>query len=284
MSDTKTRRVAVVGIDGCGKSSVLARLRELAPPTTTFESFTCPDFHDTRNAPLATLSRQLKAMSDGADTIGNLQLKALALYLQMTLYGPVERFFTDTYRPAVLVCERHPLIETLVYGPFYLLLAGIDGNGAAALDELGAVLHRTDPGALDAITAWHAAEMRRLGEKFELWELLGEVADVVGADTADSVAALGARYRTTLPDAVLWLDVPPAQAAARCALRSNGAVMEAHETPEFLDTLRGGYLRTRDLLTAAFPELRFHTIDTSDGVDLDESVSTCVTEGRLFDE
>ncbi|MEV6275156.1 hypothetical protein [Nocardia sp. NPDC051832] len=281
MSAPQTRRIAVVGIDGAGKTSVLTRLRELAPATAAFESFTCPDFHDTPNAPLSALSRQLKAMSDGADTIGNLQVKAVALYLQMTLYGPVEKFHTDTYRPSVLVFERHPLIETQVYGPFYLLLAGIEGDLTAAYEELDAVL---EPGALDRIRGWHDREMRRLGLELELTDLLGDIAGLVGRDPADSVAGFAARFRTTLPDDVLWLDVPPEQAAARCAQRGAGASKEAHETPEYLAALRDGYLRARDLFAEAFPRLRFHTIDTGDGVDLDKSVYTCITEGRLFDE
>ena len=57
---------------------------------------------------------------------------------------------------------------------------------------------------------------------------------------------------------------------------------EAHETAERLAMLREGYLRVRDTLASAFPEIGFHRIDTADGVDLDESVRACVREGKLF--
>ena len=154
-----TRRVTVVGIDGCGKSSVIAALRESAAETFRLVTVTCPDFHDTPNAPLHRLSRQLKAFSDGADEVGSPVVKAVALYLQMTLFGPVERFFVTTYRPAVLVCERHPLIETMVYGPLYVRLGELGAADATAQQAIRELLeqHRNS-GTLDTILAWHRAE------------------------------------------------------------------------------------------------------------------------------
>ncbi|BAX98691.1 thymidylate kinase [Mycobacteroides stephanolepidis] len=278
-----TRRIAIVGIDGCGKSAAIARLRELAPPGLgRFPTMTCPDFHDTRDAPLQRLSRQMKAFSDGCDEIESLEMKALAMYFQMTLYGPVERFFLDTFTPTALLCERHPLIEVLVYGPFYLLLAQPDWDGKALEDSISAVLDRHEPGTFDIIRDWHASEANRLGLDRDIWAMLHDVAAIVPKDIASCVATFSDRFRTTLPDVVLWLDVPPEQAAARCAARSAGGVKEAHETPEFLAVLREGYVRTRETLATSFPGVAFHRIDTSDDVDITESVRHCVREGNLF--
>lgn len=279
-----TRRVAIVGIDGAGKSSVMARLRELAPSGdhVSFASMTCPDFHNTRDVPLTDLSKQLRAFSVGCDEISSLEMKATAMYLQMTLFGPVERHFLDTWAPDVLVFERHPLIELLVYGPLYVALARPEWNGHDREAEIAEVLERHRPGTFNDILAWHRCESTRLGSAPDIWLLLSEIADLVGRDITSSVAGFAARFRTTLPDAVLWLDVPPEQAAARCAERSGDGPTEAHETAERLAALRDGYLRVRDTLAAAYPEVGFHRIDTGDGVDLDESVRACVTEGKLF--
>ena len=279
-----TRRVAIVGIDGAGKSSVMARLRELAPTgdPDAFAAMTCPDFHNTRDVPLTELSTQLKAFSVGCDEISSLEMKATAMYLQMTLFGPVERHFLDTWSPDVLVFERHPLIELQVYGPLYVALAGPDWNGHDREHEIAAVLERHRPGTFDDILAWQHSQAARLGSARDIWSLLSEIADLVGRDITASVAGFAARFRTTLPDAVLWLDVPPEQAAVRCALRSGEGMEEAHETAERLAMLREGYLRVRDTLASAFPEIGFHRIDTADGVDLDESVRACVREGKLF--
>ncbi|WP_167473639.1 hypothetical protein [Nocardia arthritidis] len=280
-----TRRIAIVGIDGSGKSSVLARLRALAPGAaapTVFASMTCPDFHNTRDVPLAELSRQLKAFSVGCDEVGSVELKAIAMYLQMTLFGPVERHFVTTFEPDVLVFERHPLIELLVYGPLYTALARPGWQERTRLDEIAEVLERYAPGTFDDILAWHRAEAVRLGAAPDIRSVLGEIADLVDRPVPESIAGFADRFRTTLPDAVLWLDTPPEQAAARCAARSADGPVEAHETAERLGALREGYVRVRHTLARAFPEVGFHRIDTGDGVELAESVLACVTEGKLL--
>jgi thymidylate kinase len=279
----RTRRIAIVGLDGCGKSSVVTRVRELAPARPgAFASITCPDFHDTPDAPLHRLSRQMKAFSDGCDEIGSAEMKALSMYLQMTLYGPVERFILDTFAPDVLVCERHPLIETFVYAPLYVLLAGSHWDGSALEPAITSVVDRSGDEVLSSVSGWHATESARLGDSLTLWQRFAEVASAVQARFPTAVADFGERYRTTLPDAVIWLDVPPEQAAARCAGRRPSGLVETHETLGFLALLRKGYLRFQEDMAREFPCVPIHVVDTSDGVDIDRSVRACITEGRLF--
>lgn len=278
-----TRRVAIVGIDGCGKSSVISRLRELSQSQSgSFASITCPDFHDTKDAPLQALSRKMKAFSNGCDEIGSIEMKALSMYMQMTLYGPVETFFLDTYAPEVLVCERHPLVETFVYGPLYRLLASGDWDGDAVELAARSVVDSGGGEVLSSVLDWHAAECRRLGNQMSLWQRFDDVAQALCADFPAAVADFGRRYRTTLPDVVLWLDISPEQAARRCAARGLADAREIHETSQFLSILRQQYLKFGQSLEAAFPHVRLHVVDTGDGVDLDRSVQACVDEGRLF--
>jgi thymidylate kinase len=280
----RTRRIAIVGLDGCGKSSVITRMRELAPATPgAFASITCPDFHDTPDAPLHRLSRQMKAFSAGCDEIGSAEMKALSMYLQMTLYGPVERFILDTFAPDVLVCERHPLIETFVYGPLYVLLAGSNWDGGALEPAITSVVDRSGAEVFSSVSGWHASETARLGDGLTLWQRFADVASAVQARFATAVTDFAERYRTTLPDAVIWLDVPPEQAAARCAGRGHSGPAETHETPGFLAILREGYLRFQENMAREFPYVPIHVVDTSEGVDVDRSVRACITEGRLFE-
>jgi thymidylate kinase len=278
-----TRRVAVVGLDGCGKSSVISRLRELSPTHShSFASITCPDFHGTKNAPLQALSKTMKVFSNVCDEVRSPEMKALSMYLQMTLYGPVEQFFIETFAPEVLVCERHPLVETFVYGPLYRLLASSDWDDVAVGGAMRSALGTDGGDVFDSVLGWHVAESRRLGAEMSLRERFDDVGQALAADFSIAVADFGRRYRTTLPDVVLWLDVSPKQAAQRCAARTTTGATETHETLEFLTILRQEYLGFSRTLADRFPHVQMHVIDTGDGADLDSSVQACVTEGRLF--
>jgi hypothetical protein len=280
---TNPRRIALVGIDGCGKSSVIAQLREMARDAPgSFRSITCPSFHDTPDAPFQELSRCMKAFSDATDVVGSLEAKVIALYLQMTLYGPVERFFVDTFHPSVLVCERHPIVESFVYGPFYVHLGRGEWGGTDIEARIRGVVDRDEPGSFDAVLAWLRDEAARLGHHEDVWQLLTDIAAMAKLDFATMAATLERHYRTTVPDTVLWLDLPPDQAEARCRARSGGGLLEMHETTEFLAMLRDGYAQAHEQFADAFPHIGFHVIDTSDSVGLADSVRACVEEAKIF--
>ncbi|MFC3965379.1 hypothetical protein [Nocardia jiangsuensis] len=252
-----TARIAVVGIDGCGKSSLIARLRHEFSDDRLL-TVSCPDLHHNGDGPLHDLSRKLAAVGEAADALGNPVVKAATLYLRMTLYGPVEDFLLRTYRPEVLVCERHPIIETLVYAPLYARLARRAAPGSTA------VLDRAEqrlPGATAALRRWQTLEQDRVGIGGDLTTVLDELVAILGTGTEAAVARLAQTYRTTLPDRVLWLDTPPAEAARRLALR--GGQRETHENIAHLETLRAGYRELGD----RSPGLRFARISTSDADD-----------------
>lgn len=274
MISNQTQRIAVVGIDGCGKSLVISRMRAVISEDTSFEAISCPDFHENANAPMYTLSKQLKALSDAADAIGDPVIKASALYLRMTLYGPVERFFTDTYSPSVLMCERHPLIETLVYAPLYMQLGRHGRGGEAAWEAIRSRAEQGAPHAGAAIDRWYAKEAARILSTGDLWDILGEIAQLIESGTQTALAGFGMRYRTTLPDEVIWLDTPPREAARRCAIRAGGA--EVHETLQHLTALRSNYLRVRDELSRTHPTLIFHTVSNNDADGIEDVVRRCL--------
>ncbi|MEM7394064.1 MAG: hypothetical protein AAF492_17120, partial [Verrucomicrobiota bacterium] len=135
--------MALAGIDGSGKSTVMRRFADLAREhDQNVFALTCPQFHDTPDVPLKELSRSLDAFSRASDSMGSFELKAAALFLQMTLYAPIEQFVEQTFRPEMILSERHPLIDTLAYGPFYTLmirekpdLAGCEASLIEAIDR-----------------------------------------------------------------------------------------------------------------------------------------------------
>jgi hypothetical protein len=258
-----TLRAAILGIDGSGKSLLVEHLRAVGSSRSTLIAFNCPDFHHTPNAPLAALSAHLKALSDLADDLGSVSLKLTALCLRMTLYGPVERFFRETYCPACLISDRHPIIDTLVYLPLYrqrLSTAAIDG-----LVDVHAVREQLDarePGAYEAICAWHRSESRRLGREAGLDSLGVELVQSLTGPLEDRIEALALRYRTTLPDVVVLLDVSIEEALRRSELRGR---RELHEERHGLTSLRDSYERVLGQLSALGPGIEVHRISNAGG-------------------
>jgi thymidylate kinase len=270
------RRVAIVGIDGSGKSVLVERLR------TRFEhspgrlaAFNCPSYHDTPDAPLAELSARLKALSDVADELRSFELKLAALYLRMTLYGHVERFYTTTFAPDHLVSDRHPLVDTLVYVPLYQRKVAEVLDGAALEPVLRERLAGC-PGAYDAARGWHELENRRLRRATDFWAIAVDVVRAFAQPTETVLAEFGARYGTTLPDVVVLLDVDAAEAARRSAGR-DASGGELHEDERALGMLRDTYEVVLGELAELRPEIEVHRI-ANGGRDLDATLAELMAE------
>jgi predicted nucleic acid-binding protein len=231
-----------VGIDGSGKSALVQRLQtRFASAPNRLVAFTCPSFHNTPDAPLAGLSVQLKVLSNVADELRSFELKLATLYLRMTLYGPVERFFRQTFAPDHLVSDRHPLVETLVYLPLYRRSVSGPADGAALEPVVRERLAAAGaPGAYDAARRWHDLENRRLRRDTDFWALAADVVDAFAQPPDAILAAFGRRYGTTLPDVVVLLDVDAEEAARRVAGRGSGG-RELHEDEQALTVLRDNY-------------------------------------------
>ncbi len=223
------KKIAIVGIDGCGKSTIAQRCRREGVAVMT-----CPAYHETPRTPHAELSRALDALSRLADRVRSFELKAAAMYLQMTLYGDVERSFDAP----VLVSEHHAIVDSLAYAPLYVraVRGPIDR-------KLEGVIRESVP--FDAIL--------RLSP--DLWELPPQVAALFRGP--DPVAELGRRCKTTLPDVALMLDVPVGVALARLKSRQGS---ELHESPDALAALRES---TRAVVTS----LGGHVVDATKSID-----------------
>src|SRR5690349_20980970 len=93
---TGTLRVAITGVDGSGKTTVIRELRKLyAQKPNEIFAFRAPQFHEDPNLPFGPLSKAIDDLSVFADLsqdpVESVSLKCLALFLSMTLYGDIER-------------------------------------------------------------------------------------------------------------------------------------------------------------------------------------------------
>jgi thymidylate kinase len=265
------RVVAVAGIDGCGKTSVIRRFAELWPEARGgMLSLTCPTYHETPNAPFARLSERLHRFSRASDALGSFELKGAALYLQMTLHGPVERFLLDAYRPALLLTEHHSLIDTLAYGAIYMMM--IRKHADAALETpLREKLDSGAPGSYDEIVHWAALHAEQVGTPASVFELGLALATMLKRPRAELIAELARRYGTGLPDVLLLLDLPAQIAVER--LRTRGDVQgELHEQAPMLEQLRRLYHDVADYLKREHPETETFVIDTASSGSIDDTL------------
>jgi len=237
------RRVAVVGIDGAGKSSVVRRCAERLGGAGVV-AMACPAYHETPDAPLHRLSRRLEAFSSATDALGSASLKAASMYLQMTLFGPVERFLVETFRPHTVLSERHALIDPIAYSPLYArLITDVDrATEASFREDLGEAAWRD-------VLAWQALEAERLGVARTLWDIPALLVELAARPWPELFETLGAHFRCGLPDVVVMLDLPVEVALERVGGR--GGTREVHEGAELLGLLRQTYLKLLEALEAA---------------------------------
>jgi hypothetical protein len=267
----KQRVVAVAGIDGCGKTSVIRRFGELWPGSRGHAiALTCPTFHETPNVPFARLSERLHRFSRAADALGSFELKGAALYLQMTLHGPVERCLLDAYRPALLLTEHHSLVDTLAYGAIYTTM--IRKPADAALERpLREALDSGAPGSYDEIVDWAALHAEQFGTAASVFDLGLAVATMLTRPRAELIPELTRRYGTGLPDVLLLLDLPVPLAIER--LRARGEAQgELHEQAAMLEQLRRLYHDVADYLKREHPETETFVIDAASSGDIDDTL------------
>jgi len=265
------RVIAVAGIDGCGKTSLIRRFTELWPDGSGgVLTLTCPNYHLTPNAPFARLSERLHQFSTTADALGSVELKGAAMYLQMTLHGPVERCLLDAYRPACLLTEHHSIVDTLAYGAIYTSM--IRGYADAALEApLRAAIDSHAPGGYDEIVKWAALHAQQVGTPKSLFELGLAVARLLTQPRPAIVAELTRRYGVGLPDVLIVLALPVPLAIER--LRARGDVQrELHEQAPMLEHLRRFYHDVAEYLRREHPAVEILVIDVAKSGTVEETL------------
>lgn len=207
-----SRSVAILGIDGSGKSSVSRLLAETASrgSTSAWVSDRLELFENGRPRDLQPLitDEVRKLVGRSAKKAGSLKLykipKLAELLLRDRLLGEIERWFA----PRLIVLDGSPLLNLAAWSVLY--------RGDLSEEDCRRAIE-----ALAGDETTPAADP--LFRKYP--ELL-------------SLRRLGlARLRR--PDAAVFLDLPPETAVERA--RKRGAAMQAHETAERLGRLSAAY-------------------------------------------
>lgn len=258
------RTLAIVGIDGTGKSTVCHSLfRHLARGPLRVRGFSSLQLFDDPDLPLGGLSRTFDVLSGLADERQSAPLKAVALFLGMTLFGPVERFLTETYDPDWLITERHPVIDSMVYARFYLSRIGtaIDPALVRCIDERFEAEGWEADQTWDRVHAWISGLPTLDGIERDFFTLPLALQTLFALPAEELLDRLCALYRTTLPDHALLLTMPVAVADHRIAERQrrDGKPRDLHENEQALDLLQTAYHQACGQLRRLHPRLRVET-------------------------
>ncbi|MFJ8630165.1 hypothetical protein [Streptomyces sp. NPDC093568] len=241
-------RVALVGIDGVGKTTVLHRIREQEDIAVVH----AVRGHEDPDSPFADLSVALADASSAADDLGRVQLKVAVLYLQLCLFGPAERQAVD--RSRTLLADRHPLVDPLVYLPMFARVERDTEPGS----DVEAWWHKQQPGAAQAVSDW----LLTCSGTTDPWELGTDVLRWGTMPPHEMLSRLGRSFGVTLPDGVILLDLPVAQALRRTRERARGS--ELHETRAFLSATHQRYGEVLDWMSEARPDLAVRRVDCAD--------------------
>lgn len=281
--------VAFVGIDGSGKSAVFRHLEDAGIiGSWRYPTLTCPEYHETPDLPLADLSRALFRLSKAADVADCRGAKLCALYLQMTMFGPIQRFVQDVNAPDVIWSERHALIDAITYSTFYTADHNTPEDTAKITAQLRDEVDKDFPGSWDRIMSWMSLQNHRRGATERFWDL-PEILYNLHADlgTADFAAELERRFECLLPEAVIFLDVPADVAIERIRQRHSveGGTDELHERSATLHLISEAYQNTLASLGALNRNCRTYLVPAGPGHTIDDVacqiVQICVDAGYL---
>ncbi|MFJ8833465.1 hypothetical protein [Micromonospora aurantiaca] len=278
MADRAPYRVALVGIDGSGKTAVAQGLAARAAGSGHRGDLAVLHAvrpHENGEGPARQLSRHLHRVSLVADRLGSPELKIGTYYLQLRTYSSVERHVRDRRQPRVILAERHPLIDTMVYLPLYGRMAAARPSDAISPDEFARQAATVGPLAMRAVLDW----AERVGAGRDLWLLGRRLLALHDLPPELLLKEFRKLMRTELPHKIILLDIGVEQALARIAGRRQGA--EMHETGARLAAVRDRYDLVLGWLADArgVPVLRIGNNGTPVARTVD-AIYSGLTEGR----
>ncbi|MBI3541684.1 MAG: hypothetical protein HY075_00195 [Deltaproteobacteria bacterium] len=256
------KRISICGVDGTGKTSVIQKIQQRFSATPAEAcAFRVTQYHDDPRAPLGELSALIDRVSVQADKTGDPLLKTSALFLAMTMFGDVEAYYAETFKPRFLFSERQALADSLAYSKFYKGLL----TGPLKRDALDAETTLKLGRWVETVRARVPADSPVDTTRLDLLTLPLFIRALFDLPPPELVAHLKAIYRCATPNEVVLLKVSPTKLAERMAQKAaGGAQRELHEKLHVLEALQGGLEQCCRLLSTFAPSLEFHALDTSE--------------------
>lgn len=222
------KTILITGLDGSGKSTLFNRLEKIS--TSSKYSFLRVPVIDTnllhRHKNLFQASLFINHLNELADKHNDSALKTVALFSSMVIFKQLSDEIR-TEGTEFMFCERHPLIDTVVYAKFYA-------------HKIPTVIPRSD--FLDSTEKEYSTELNYLISflpKSDITEnpfysLLNYIRERFFVQQKYGLNDLKSLYNIELPDKIYFLSANPEILAQRFADRK---IREIHETQEVMRQL-----------------------------------------------
>ncbi|MEH0021849.1 MAG: hypothetical protein V6Z89_19500 [Desulfobacter sp.] len=259
------KTIVITGIDGSGKSVVAKRLHDkLSGCGMNISLVECPEYHASGiDTPLNKLSLALDLFSSRSDEIQSYALKSVAMFLQMTLFGPIVEYIQAKENPEQIILSRHALFDTLVYGQIYREL--LNGGWNFTKNDLTNVrefINAAIESGYEQIENLIRTENERLGIAVTLESYCGYLEKLFYQNNECLIESLIKHFQTTVPDTVIILDYDVETVYRRIERRSSDG-KEMHETQQTLEKLRELYTQTVSYLENRYHDFSVHQIQGS---------------------
>ena len=261
--------LAIFGIDGSGKSVLLKEILK----RNCVKTIICPRYHEKSISPYSELSETLNLMNQLGDDLDCFELKAMAVYFQLTLYRPVLDFEMKqegsgfTYSNSI-ISERHPLVDSLIYGPFFAKKLEKPLSDDFIKNSLIPALTRLKPNGFKLFTDWFDLENIRMGRSTSLHEFPMYLKTIFNLGARELYDEIQKHFRVALPDQAVFLDIEIDLALEYIHERST--YRESHENREGLTRLKEGYTQVFKFLGHLYPEMRLTVIKPKRGESIQE--------------
>ncbi len=253
--------ILITGLDGSGKTTFLNRIKDSAKPAAC-RIINIPHINIQQlktDKDLYRVALFVNSLNYNADIQNIPQLKAVALFASMLLYGKILALIRQDTVETVF-CERHPLIDTGVYARFYaekLYPGSIEQSVLDRLDkkyesELSYLLNLLPSNSVDIKKGYTSSLIHFIYKRFYLEKKY---------DTEN----LKLIFKVSLPDELYFLQASPKLLFNRI---KNRKLLEAHESIEVFKQLNKAYNKLFNELESKYAiEIELVNIEEAGAVD-----------------
>lgn len=253
------KHITLLGIDGIGKSTILRQL--MSDKECDFDFIASPSFHEAQALDFDELSIALEKVSANADKANSFELKSLAMYLQVSLFGNIESKLSSSKD---LISFRHPVIDSMVYSDFYIKYISNE------LDQMQIDSLFEGVEGADLVKKHITQQLSRVGiSESEIGRVPIMLKGIFSLPIKERISTLEHHFATKLPVAAIFLDLPIDIAMKRLSGRGDKG-KELHETKDSLKFLISSYKNTLEDLKESVSGFKYVNFALSEDFDLSQ--------------